>query len=191
MQAFDGRGRPRRFIKTHTPAPKNESGERHPRWNGGLTTRAGRPAEYRPDHPRATRGGYVYAHILIAETALGKFISREHPIHHFDENMTNNANSNLVICEDHSYHSLLHARARILRAGGNPNTDSICTKCKQVKPVTEFYLERSAWNGRKATCVPCSAMLGRCRYMERSDGKVKRRNNWQQTPRRGLVYKLQ
>ena len=53
-------------------------------------------------------------HRTIAEKALGKPLDSKHPVHHVDGDKTNNANSNLVICEDNAYHSLLHKRQRDL-----------------------------------------------------------------------------
>lgn len=89
-------------------------------------------------HPRADRDGHVKEHKVIAERAIGRYLPLGAEIHHVDENPLNNANSNLVICQDRAYHKLLHKRARIVRAGGNPNTQRICSSCKQIKDVCEF-----------------------------------------------------
>src|SRR5258708_6599812 len=62
-------------------------------------------------------------HELIAEQVLGHPLPKKAEIHHVDNNGLNNEHSNLVICQDHAYHMLLHARTRIVKAGGNPNTD--------------------------------------------------------------------
>lgn len=55
-----------------------------------------------------------YEHILVAEKALGKPLPRGAIVHHIDENKSHNANTNLVICPDQSYHMLIHKRMRDL-----------------------------------------------------------------------------
>lgn len=82
-------------------------------------------------------------HISVAERALGKPLPKGANVHHVDGNRLNNANSNLVICQDSAYHNLLHARTRIVRAGGDPDLERICSRCKAVKPRESFY--RSGW----------------------------------------------
>ncbi len=61
-----------------------------------------------PKHPRASKNGYVYEHILIAEKALGRYIDAKHPIHHAGKDRLDN--TKLVICENDDYHKLLHRR---------------------------------------------------------------------------------
>ena len=90
-----------------------------------------------PSHPRA-HGSSLPEHMLIAERALGKPLPPKAQIHHADENPRNNTPSNLVICQDRTYHKLLHFRARIVRAGGNPDTEKICSTCKTLKPLADF-----------------------------------------------------
>lgn len=51
-------------------------------------------------------------HIIKAEKALGKKLPKGAIVHHVDEDKGNNENSNLVICPDHAYHMLIHARTR-------------------------------------------------------------------------------
>ena len=73
---------------------------------------------YKPKHPRASSVGLVREHIVIAEKVLGKPLPPKAEIHHVDSNCSNNKNSNLVICENHSYHFLLHKRIEIKTFGG-------------------------------------------------------------------------
>jgi len=132
---------------------------------GELTT-----GEYRVGH-RPIRG-YRYAnsdrmHRTRAEAALGHPLPRGAQVHHVDRDKSNRC-ARLVICESHAYHMLLHARERVVRAGGNPNTDRWCSSCKQPRPLAEFYVRRSSGHGFRAgmpvsTCRACLIAHGRMR----------------------------
>lgn len=111
---------------------------------------------YRPSHPKASKSGDVYEHVIVAERALGRFMPAGSEIHHVDGNPRNNAASNLVICQDKAYHKLLHARTRVVRAGGNPNTQKICGYCRELKPFDAFGLMRANKStGRQSRCLEC------------------------------------
>lgn len=107
-----------------------------------------------------TGGGYVYVtvgpkkyrreHLLIAEKALGKPLPAGAVVHHVNRIRTDNRNSNLVICENEKYHRMLHARQRVVDAGGNPDTEKICGICGKCVPKTEFQKARSHYaDGRE------------------------------------------
>lgn len=78
-------------------------------------------------------GRTTLAHRLRAEQALGKPLPEGACVHHADG--TKSVDSPLVICPSLAYHNLLHARMRIQKAGGNPNTDRICCRCKSLIPL--------------------------------------------------------
>jgi hypothetical protein len=127
------RGEPNRFLKGHNGSVNPATGAASSAWNGGkAVVGKGYIGIYRPDHPRAV-SGYVLEHVLIAERALGKALTAEHPVHPFDEVRTNNTNDNLVVCEDQAYHSLLHVRQRAFNACGDANARR-CYFCKQYGP---------------------------------------------------------
>jgi hypothetical protein len=94
--------------------------------------------------------------LYVAENALGRRLPAGAEVHHVDGDKHNNEPSNLVICQDAKYHALLHRRQRIRDAGGDPNTDKICGRCRLVLPVTEFH-RRSVMraDGRQQTCKAC------------------------------------
>lgn len=122
---------------------------------------SGRPLVYVKDHPRADGHGLVFEHIVIVEVALGKFLVAPHLVHHFDLDKTNNKNANLVACEDEGYHRLLHARTRVLKSGGDPNKDKICSRCKRILPRTAFIKSRQAGDGLYRACKDCERMRTR------------------------------
>lgn len=113
---------------------------------------------YAPDHPHASRRGYVREHVMIAAAALGKPLPPGVVVHHINEIRRDNAHRNLVICQDQAYHLLLHARARTVRAGGNPSTEKVCGGgCGRVRPKTEFYPSPRAFDGLRPICKVCHA----------------------------------
>jgi hypothetical protein len=87
------------------------------------------------------RSGVGLVHRLRAEKALGRPLPTGCEVHH--ANGTKRADSPLVICQDNSYHKLLHNRMRIKAAGGDPNTQKLCSRCKQLKPRSEFNIQRN------------------------------------------------
>lgn len=109
-----------------------------------------------PDHPAASASGCVYEHVLVAERALGHYLPLRAIVHHVDENRKNNANGNLVICQDIAYHKLLHYRLKVLRAGGNPNTEKFCGDCRAFKPFMAFnVMVANKSTGRQSVCRDC------------------------------------
>jgi hypothetical protein len=72
--------------------------------------------------------GKVLQHVAIAERVMGKPLPAQAEVHHVNGVRNDNRNQNLVICEDHAYHMLLHVRQRALDACGNPNYRK-CSYC--------------------------------------------------------------
>lgn len=110
-----------------------------------------------PGHPQKISGGYALEHVLVAEKAMGRYLPPKAIVHHVNEIRSDNRNENLVVCQDRAYHILLHARLRVLRAGGNPNTDQVCTACKAVLPFAAF-------RRKGGECKPCHALDQRDRF---------------------------
>lgn len=110
--------------------------------------------------------GLRLAHVLTVEKILGRPLPRGAQVHHVDGNRLNNAHSNLVVCENHAYHFLLHARARIVRAGGNPNTQKLCSQCAIPKDFSDFYNSKTPpffkSSRCKDCCRVCNALRRRC-----------------------------
>ena len=113
--------------------------------------------QYATIGPRTRSGGVIYEHTLKAEKAIGRPLPPKAEVHHVDGDGYNNANTNLVICQDHAYHWLLHARARTLRAGGDPNTQQLCEGCNTVKDLLTGFKKNASnkVNSRNWTCREC------------------------------------
>ena len=89
----------------------------------------------------------------IATRALGKTLPPRAEVHHHDENPDNNKNTNLVICQDHAYHMLLHVRARVVRAGGDPELHAWCSACQDLRLKERFDKYRGVRGHNEGACV--------------------------------------
>lgn len=131
-------GAPRRFVRGH--------GRR-----GTRSYRVAAVKQYRnillPD------GKQISLHRLRAERALGHALPLGAVVHHADGSRSDDAP--LVICQDQSYHQLLHARMRVRDAGGNPNTDAVCSTCRKAKHRSEFVGNSRRVFGVSETCRAC------------------------------------
>ena len=107
---------------------------------------------------RGHAGGTRSEHIRIATAALGRPMPAAAEVHHVNENGRDNRPGNLVICEDHAYHFLLHLRAKVLRAGGDPNTQRICYGCKALVVFGGFGAGGMGNSGSmRRVCLRCNA----------------------------------
>lgn len=113
-------GMPLKFLAGHN------KGSARKQWKGGRgQTPAGYVSVSAPSHPKA-HSGRVSEHVLVAEAALGRWLPAGAEVHHVDGNPSNNAPSNLVICQDAAYHLLLHKRMRALAACGHADWRPCC-----------------------------------------------------------------
>ena len=100
-------------------------------------------------------------HRMRAERALGYPLPRKAVVHHADG--STRADAPLVICENQAYHALLHMRMRVLKAGGNPNTDAVCGHCGLAKLVARFPPMPSHSTGRSHICDVCTTVKSKAR----------------------------
>ena len=131
------KGQAKRFIFGHQL--RNRRGPDCNAWNGGTSTTGEYILNWNPNHPRASRKGYVLKHILIAEKALGKPLPTGAEIHHLDGDAANNNQTNLVVCENRKYHALLHLRKRAIDEG-HPANYRKCPFCKQYDKPCNMYM---------------------------------------------------
>lgn len=96
-------------------------------------------------------------HIIRAERALGKPLPSGSIVHHADG--TKSDDSPLVICQGQKYHLLLHARMRVVAAGGDPNTDAVCSRCREVKRREVFPKSARGPLGVNLLCKRCVAEM--------------------------------
>ena len=96
-------------IPTRVAAKRNQLGPLNTSWKGGRLLQgqsakgtgfsdAGYWYVRKPNHPNATKGGYVAEHIVVATDMAGRALEDGECVHHIDMNKRNNAEANLVIC---------------------------------------------------------------------------------------------
>ena len=133
-------GEPRGYIKGHALRNLDRFGKNAPRWKGGKTIdNHGYVRIYMPDHPSSNSRGYIFEHVLIVETVLGKQLPHGAKIHHVNERRNDNRNSNMVACEGNAYHKLLHQKLNALKACGNANWRK-CWICKEHDDPVNLYI---------------------------------------------------
>lgn len=129
-----------RTAKRPPNHPFNQRGEKNMHWKGGQILDS---VGYFQSYQEGDRPTYKRIHILIAEGVLGKPLPLGAVVHHVDEDKTNNEKTNLVICENQSYHKLLHARAKAYFACGHAAWRRCCF-CKQYDyPSKLTYMKSS------------------------------------------------
>ncbi len=106
-------------------------------------------------------GQTIARHRVRAEVALGHPLPPGAQVHHPDEDPWN-PDARLVICEDAAYHNFLHSRMLVKHAGGDPNTQRQCSRCRELKPLAAFPEAKRVTTGRcfvgrLSYCRPCRA----------------------------------
>ena len=133
--------RSNKYIHGH-----HTKGTGNPKYKGGVIVVKNRTYLRLPWHPQTTMGGYVPLHRVVAETALGKVLPQKAVVHHVDMDVSNNRNSNLVVCEEENYHKLLHKRQRAYAACGHALWLK-CKFCKQYDDPSNLHLIKERNNG--------------------------------------------
>lgn len=88
------------------------SGKNHPNWKGGKYKNHNYIFIYKPDHPFATKQGYVFEHRLVMEKHLGRFLNLKEIIHHINSNPSDNRIKNLKLFKNFVYHLAYHRKIK-------------------------------------------------------------------------------
>lgn len=99
-------------------------------------------------------------YLLIAEHALGRALPDGSEVHHANGIRKDNTPSNLVICESHAYHALLHQRKRAYEACGY----AAWLKCHFCKIYSDPTMLSVISNGRKVYHRACQTAYWRKRH---------------------------
>ena len=100
-------GRP---MKESTKEKLRAHNLKHPsHWKGGRHTLSiGYVKALMHGHPAADKRGYVYEHVLVAESALGRHLEKGECVHHINENRADNGPENLYLFRTRGEHSAYH-----------------------------------------------------------------------------------
>lgn len=124
---------------------------------------------FSPNHPRATKEGYVYTHVLVAEKMLGRFLTAEECVHHKDGEKYNNTEDNLMVFKTINDHSAFHKGVEAVKDGDvwwcpNKKHTVICPICGETK-------------GKYAkTCPSCKKIMRMRQTIDERIRKVKQTN---------------
>ena len=79
-----------------------------------------------PDHPNATKNGYVLMHRVVVENRLGRLLSKSEIVHHKDHDKKNNSIENLEVLTQ-SEHARLHRNEHPMKLH-----EFVCPECGKV-----------------------------------------------------------
>ena len=106
-----------KYVSEETRRKLSESRKRghfrSPNWKGGKRT--GRTDEYiqvyKPDHPNATKEGYMMEHRLVMEQMIGRYLTKDEVVHHKNKKRFDNRPDNLQLMT-FKEHMAFHMRER-------------------------------------------------------------------------------
>jgi hypothetical protein len=90
-------------------------------------------------------GKSVAVHRIKAEAVLGKPLPSKCVVHHFNGSTDSGP---LIVCEDQTYHYLLHVRKRAFDATGDAHK-KWCTYCKTWDVTTNMVRMKSGQKGER------------------------------------------
>jgi predicted nucleic acid-binding Zn ribbon protein len=98
---------------------------------------------YKPEHPKAMRGGnwdgYIYEHILIAEEVIDRSLKEGEVVHHLDKNRSNNSPDNILVMHGpmhNKLHTWLDQHDIIPKERQRQRMELGCVRCKVCnKPI--------------------------------------------------------
>lgn len=81
-----------------------------------------------PEHPKATKNGYVLYHRIVVENSIGRLLTDDEEVHHIDRDRHNNDISNLQLLTREEHRELHKIRTKTY-------VDLKCPICNNVRTV--------------------------------------------------------
>ena len=118
-----------------------------------------------PDHPNATKNGYVLHHRIVVENHLGRLLNADEAVHHINHNKLDNRIENLQILD-----RIEHVRQHSLEKGRlyAKLKCPICGKEFEM-PFNHTCYQKFPNDTTKAQCCSrsCGCKLGRMKQLNR------------------------
>lgn len=115
-----------------------------------------------PEHPHATKNGYVLLHRVIIKNYLGRLLNANEVVHHIDENKKNNSIENLQVLD-----SVEHNRMHQLK-GGRKYVKLKCPLCGKTFDLSksQSFLQKPPYTLRCNFCSPnCRGKFARYKQL--------------------------
>lgn len=116
-----------------------------PRWNGGTCISKGYKYILFPEHPKATKAGYVLEHRLIMEKHIGRYLNENECVHHINENTLDNRIENLEVVSPAEHVKIHHKNVPNKKKAHFGNTyrkgkkDSIETRIRKSESTKKLW----------------------------------------------------
>jgi len=94
--------------KTKKKMGQSRKGGKNPNWKGGKRKSHNRLFTYQPNHPFATKQGYVPLSRLVAEKYLSRYLTPKEVIHHINKNTLDDRPENLYLFSTTNEHARYH-----------------------------------------------------------------------------------
>lgn len=117
-------------------------------------------------------GAHAREHVLIAVCVLGHALPRGAEVHHVSGDGRDNRHQNLVVCDSHGYHYLLHQRTRALDKCGNANWLPCCYCLQYDAPERLYISPLKKGNRRTIRHTACSVAYQRRRRQLKRQERV-------------------
>lgn len=93
--------------------PPTGSGKNNPRWSGGKHKKDGYVLCFNPEHPCASKRGYVREHRLVVEEIIGRFLKKGEAVHHINKKRDDNRAENLMAFKNCAAHNKFERGFRV------------------------------------------------------------------------------